>query len=102
MGSDDTIKSTLAPGEPAFIRRPPVGVEYTHIKAIFLDLPSPLMTLLWATHSQHDGVIATFKGRTVRAIDRALRRAEQAEGGSPDPAAIRHELVSLCLHEANG
>jgi hypothetical protein len=95
------FQPTIAPGEPAFIRRLAEGVEYTHIKTIFLDLPSALTTLLWLTPSQGNRLVAAFKGRTIRAIDRALRRQEQGQSNGPDSAAIRHELVSLCLHETN-
>jgi hypothetical protein len=87
----------VADGEPAVIRRLPNGIDYTHIKAIFINLPSPLTTALWCAPS-NSRLIAAFKGRTIRAIDRALRREAQ---GSPDAAAVRHELVALCLYEAN-
>src|SRR5262249_54693040 len=89
------IQPTIAPGQPAFIRRLPEGVEYTHIKTIFMDLPSALSTLLWSTPPPDDRLVAAFKGRTIRAIDRALRREHQA--GGPQTIAIRHELVNLCL-----
>jgi hypothetical protein len=82
------------------MRRLPEGVEYTHIKTIFIDLPSGLTALLWSTPSPGDTLVAAFKGKTIRAIDRALRREEQHQSGS-QAAAIRHELVNLCLSEAN-
>ena len=96
------LQPTIAPGEPAFIRRLPEGVEYTHIKTIFMDLPSALTTLLWSTTSQDDRLVAAFKGRTIRAIHRALRREAETHRDRNEISAIRHELVSLCLHEANG
>jgi len=99
--SEPTLQPTIAPGEPAFIRRLPEGVEYTHIKAIFMDLPSALTTLLWSTSAQDDPLVAAFKGRTIRAIDRALRRESRAHRDPSETAAIRHELVTLALREAN-
>src|SRR5262249_20662084 len=95
------LQPTMAPGEPDFIRCLREGVEYTRIKMIFLDLPSALTTLLWSTQSQDDQLVTAFKGRTIRAIERALRRAETAQPDRLDAIAIRYELVSLCLHEAN-
>jgi hypothetical protein len=99
--SESPLQSTIAPGGPAFIRRLPEGVEYTHIKTIFIDLPSALTTLLWSTPSQDDRLVAAFKGRTIRAIDRALRHEAKAHRDPTETAAIRHELVSLALCEAN-
>jgi hypothetical protein len=84
------------------MRRLPDGVEYTHIKTVFMDLPSALTTLLWSTTSQDDRLVATFKGRTLRAIHRALRREAETHRDPNEISAIRHELVSLCLHEAHG
>src|SRR5438128_2444053 len=101
MSAPTGVPPTIAPGEPAFIRRLPEGVEYTHIKALFMDLPSPLTTLLWSMPSQNHFLVEAFKGRTVRAIDRALRREKNARTNR-QTSTIRHELVSLCLHEANG
>ena len=100
--SNKPVQPTIAPGEPGFIRRLPEGVEYTHIKTIFMDLPSALTTLLWSTPSQDDRLVAAFKGRTIRAINRALRREAETHRDRHEISAIRHELVSLCLHEANG
>jgi hypothetical protein len=100
--TEPTLPPTIAPGEPAFIRRLPDGVEYTHIKTIFMDLPSALTTLLWSTQVQNDPLVAAFKERTIRAIDRALRREAKAHGDPSESAAIRHELVTLALREANG
>lgn len=102
MVSEPPFKPTIAPGEPVFIRRLPEGVEYTHIKMIFMDLPSALTTILWSTPSQDDRLVAAFKGRTIRAIDRGLRREVETHRDRHEISAIRHELVSLCLHEANG
>jgi hypothetical protein len=84
-------------GEPAFIRRLPKGVEYTQIKSIFMDLPSSLTTLLWADTSTADALLTAFKGRSVRATDRALRRADQRFSDARRAALIRHELAQLCV-----
>jgi hypothetical protein len=91
----------FAPGEPAFIRRLPNGVEYTHIKMIFQDLPSSLTTLLWRDESAGDTLLTAFKGRTARAIQRALRRAEAIGHDRERVDLIRHELVQLCLAALN-
>jgi hypothetical protein len=87
----------IAAGEPAVIPRLPKGVEYTHIKAIFMNLPSSLTTLLWADESSGDALLTAFKDRTVRAADRALRRAEESASDRRQVALIRHELVQLCV-----
>jgi hypothetical protein len=67
-----------------------------------MDLPSPLTTLLWSTSSQDDRLLAAFKGRTIRAIDRALRREAKGQRDRNEISAIRHELVQLAVYEANG
>lgn len=95
------IERDIAPGEPGFIRRLPPGVEYTLIKTIFIDLPSGLPTLLWATGSESSSLLRTFNDRTVRAIDRALRREENSGTNREHVALVRHELVQLCLTELN-
>jgi hypothetical protein len=88
----------IAPLEPAFIRRLPQGVDYTLIRTIFIDLPSRLPTLLWATGSDSNPLVRAFNNGTVRAILRALRRAEDTEKHELI-AGIRRELVQLCLQE---
>jgi hypothetical protein len=95
------LERDIAPGEPAFIRRLPPGVEYTLIKMIFIDLPSGLPTLLWAASSENTPLLRTFNERTVRAIVRVVRREEKSETNRERAARIRHELVQLCLAELN-
>lgn len=95
------LERDVAPGEPAFIRRLPAGVEYTLIKIIFIDLPSGLPTLLWAASSESTPLLRTFNERTVRAIVRVVRREEKSETNREYAARIRHELVQLCLAELN-
>ena len=95
------LEPDVAPGEPAFIRRLPAGVEYTLIKMIFIDLPSALPTLLWAAPSENTPLLRTFNERTVRAIVRVVRREEKSETNRERAARIRHELVQLCLAELN-
>ena len=97
--STGKVKRDIAPGEPAFIRRLPEGVEYSWIKTIFVDLPSGLPTLLWASRSDSNPLLRTFNDRTVRATVRALRRAENSETNRELIAGVRHELVQLCLQE---
>jgi hypothetical protein len=96
-----TPTTQIAPGEPAFVRRRPDGVEYTRIETIFMDLPSSLTTLLWSTPSEDDRLVAAFKGRTIRAIDRALRHEANTDRDRHEISAIRHELAQLALYEAN-
>lgn len=95
------LERDVAPGEPAFIRRLPAGVEYTLIKMIFIDLPSGLPTLLWAASSESTPLLRTFNERTVRAIVRVVRREEKFETNREYAALIRHELVQLCFAELN-
>ena len=99
--SDSTgkVERDIAPGEPAFIRRLPRGVEYTRIKIIFIDLPSGLPTLLWVSRSHSNALLRAFNDRTVRATVRALGRAENSETNRELTAGVRHELVQLCLQE---
>jgi hypothetical protein len=92
-------KREVAPGEPAVIRRLPEGVDYTLIKTIFVDLPSGLPTLLWAARWDSNPLLRAFNYRTVRAIIRALRRAEKSETSGELIAGVRRELVQLCLQE---
>jgi hypothetical protein len=87
-----------APGEPAVIQRLPEGVDYTHIKAIFLDLPASITTLLWMAEPA-DHLAAAFRGKTIRAIERTLRRHEQNSADLERSRLIRHELVQLCYQE---
>jgi hypothetical protein len=94
-----TIERDIAPGEPSFIRRLPQGVEYTVIKTVFFDLPTALPTFLWAARSDNNPLLRAFNDRTVRAVDRELRRAENAQTNRDDVAGIRHELVQLCVQE---
>ena len=84
--------------EPAVIRRLPEGVDYTHIKAIFLDLPASITTLLWMA-APADHLAAAFRGKTIRAIERTLRRHEQNSADLERSRLIRHELVQLCYQE---
>lgn len=93
------IERDIAPGEPSFIRRLPPGVEYTLIKTVFFDLPTALPTVLWAARSDKNPLLRAFNDRTVRAVDRELRRAENAQTNRDDVAGIRLELVRLCLQE---
>jgi hypothetical protein len=93
------VERVVAPCEPAVIRRLPERVDYTLVKTIFIDLPSGLPTLLWAARSDGNPLLRAFKDRTVRAIVRALRRAENSEGNRELVAGVRRELIQLCLQE---
>lgn len=92
------------------LQRLPPEVEYTRVKMIFLDLPSSISTLTWQAVETGDALITAFAGKTARAIERHLRRAERALPTVNDDAAgrererirmLRHELVQLCFQEVN-
>ncbi len=102
--------SPIAPGEPPVIRRLPRGIDYTHIKMIIMSLPSPLTTLVWLGDPTADPLWAAFNRKTLRAIDRQLRRREAALAaqGPAAPAnerallqGLRHQWVLLCMGEMN-
>ncbi len=99
----------LPPGEPAVIRRLPLGVEYTHVKMLVHSLPPWLTTMTWAADVD-DPVWAGFRGKSYRALDWALRKRELACEGGPAPAAaeerqrlmaLRQEFVQQFLGEIN-
>jgi hypothetical protein len=74
-------------------KRLPVGVEYTHVKMICHGLPSRLELMLWLGPPSSDPNWKLFRGKTYRALDRALLRAEGkvAElGAGADDTAKRH------------
>ncbi len=83
-GSD--TGQTRAPDEPAVIRRLPPGVEYSCVKLIILDLPSPLYLAPWLSTDTDDPIWSMFRGKTFRALDRALRLRERG-AAAPDPKA---------------
>src|SRR6266849_1084889 len=102
--------SQVPPGEPPVIRRLPRGVDYTDIKMIIMSLPSPLTTLVWMGNLAADPIWAAFNGKTLRAIDRRLRRREEALAAQGQSApenertlvgGLRHHWVLLCMHETN-
>jgi hypothetical protein len=66
-----------APEEPAVIGRLPSGVEYSYVKFIILALPSPLYVAPWLPTEADDPTWSMFRGKTFRALDRALRRREE-------------------------
>ena len=74
----DDPPSPIPPGDPPVIRRLPRSVDYTHIKMIILSLPAPLTTLVWRADPTADPLWAAFNRKTLRAIDRQLRRREAA------------------------
>lgn len=102
--NEPPLQPTIAPGEPAFIRRLPKGVEYTHIKTIFMDLPSALTTLLWSLSPRSKWNIVTAPGASDLRNPRrsgALRRgapATRAVGATH--AAHRHRLAAATLKYA--
>ena len=73
-----------APDEPAVIRRLPPAVEYSYVKLIVLDLPSLLYVAPWLSTETDDPIWSMFRGKTFRALDRALRLRER-RAAVPDP-----------------
>ncbi len=106
----DDPPSLIPPGDPPVIRRLPRSVDYTHIKMIILSLPAPLTTLVWRGDPTADPLWEAFNRRSLRAIDRQLRRREAtlAAHGPAVPATerallqgLRHQWVLLCMREMN-
>jgi hypothetical protein len=62
-----------------------------------MDLPSALTTFLWSITSQDDRLVAAFKGRTIRAILRALRREAETQRARNEISAIRPEWAALVM-----
>ena len=85
---------TRAPEEPVVIRGLPPGVEYTYVKLIILDLPSPLYLAPWLSTDSDDPIWSMFRGKTFRALDRALRLREQRAAVADDPTAASQEFPS--------
>jgi hypothetical protein len=80
-----------APDEPAVIRRLPPGVEYSYVKLIILDPPSPLYIAPWLSTDTDDSIWSLFRGKTFRALDRALRLREQ-RAAVPDPKVDQRQF----------
>ena len=108
--SPDDPPSPIPPGDPPVIRRLPRSVDYTHIKMIILSLPAPLTTLVWRGDPTADPLWGAFNRKSLRAIDRQLRRREATLGahGPAVPATegaflqgLRQQWVLLCLREMN-
>ena len=96
-GSD--TDPTRAPGEPAVIQRLPPGVEYSFVKLILLDLPSPLYIAPWLSTDTADPIWYMFRGKTFRALDRALRLRERG-AAAPDPTVDpgRFQYTQMLRH----
>jgi hypothetical protein len=86
--------------EPVVIRRLPPGVEYTAIKDIVSGVPGPLTTILWTANNGGDPVWARFNARTYGAVERELRRQEQAVRGLPEDQRKTEEQRLEGLREA--
>ncbi len=106
----DDPPSPIPSGDPPVIRRLPRSVDYTHIKMIILSLPAPLTTLVWRGDPTADPLWEAFNRRSLRAIDRQLRRREAtlAAHGPAEPATerallqgLRQQWVLLCMREMN-
>src|SRR6266436_9380397 len=94
--SPDDPPSPIPPGEPPVIRRLPRSVDYAHIKMIILSLPAPLTTLVWRGDPTADPLWEAFNRKSLRAIDRQLRRREAALAahGPAEPATRSEEHTS--------
>jgi hypothetical protein len=106
---EDQPSPAPAVGLPVSRRLPP-GVDYAQIKMIIMALPSSLTTIVWRGDPTADPIWAAFKGKTLRAIDRQLRRREEilAARGQCAPEnerilvrGLRHQWLQLCMHEMN-
>lgn len=96
-------------GEPDVLRRLPRGVEYTAIKGIVAGVPGPLTTVLWTADNRGDPVWAKFKEKTYGAVERALRRQEQAAQRLPEDQrkaeaqrieGLREALIQQLIEES--
>jgi len=86
--------------EPDVLRRLPLGVEYTAIKAIVSGVPGPLTTILWTANNGGDPVWTRFNSRTYGAVERELRRQEQAVRDLPEDQRKTEEQRLEGLREA--
>jgi len=86
--------------------RLPPGVEYTYVKWIALSVPSFLDVLPWLGSASQDGIEIFFRGKTFRALDRALQLAERPVVATEDQtdhaplqdvAMLRHLFVQHVL-----
>src|SRR4030095_16791585 len=84
--------SVRAPDEPPVIRRLPPGVEYSYVKLIILDLPSPLYVAPWLSTDTDASIWSMFRGKTFRALDRALQLREKRAAVPDDPTVDPHEF----------
>jgi hypothetical protein len=68
-------------------------VEYSYVKLIILDLPSPLYVAPWLPTEKDDPLWSLFRGKTFRALDRALRLREQRVAVPNNPELDERELA---------
>jgi len=91
-------RATTTPDAPAstahaFLNRLPPGVEYTHVKMILWSLPAPMDVLAWVASDPNEPIWSLFRGKTFRALDRALQQRERqfvAAGPAVDTKARAH------------
>src|SRR5215831_770083 len=82
------------PNEPPVLQRLPREIEYTFIKMILADVPGPSMTAAWTDREPGDEISKRFRNKTYGAVDRALRKAEEAlRKPAPAEQAAQQELV---------
>jgi len=92
LSGPGSATSATSPWHDLFRRLPP-GAEYTHVKMICLDVPTGLNVMPWLGLPSNDSIWTLFRGKTFRALDRALLRLERkvAERGlQADEAAKEH------------
>ena len=75
LSGHSSATSATSPWHDVF-KRLPRGVEYKHVKMICLDVPSGLEVTPWIGSPSNDPIWALFRGKTFRALDRALLRLE--------------------------
>jgi hypothetical protein len=96
LSGPSSATSATSPWHDLF-RRLRRGVEYTHVKMICLDVPSGLDVMPWLGLPSNDPIWALFRGKTFRALDRALLRLEGqlAQSGVEIADAAKQHVAML-------
>jgi hypothetical protein len=92
-----TTTHARAATAPAFLKRLPPGVEYTHVKMILWALPAPTNVLAWVASDPNEPIWSLFRGKTFRALDRVLQQRERqlVAIGPAVEAAVRAHIEML-------
>ena len=92
-----TTPDASAATAPAFLKRLPPGVDYTHVKMILWSLPAPIEVLAWVASDPNEPIWSLFHGKTFRSLDRVLQQRERqlvASGAAVD-AEVRTHIEML-------